>query len=76
MQISRPITKARASLARVAERFEVPIQTELSPAADFWAAEEYHQDYYLKNPGHYARYRRGCGRDARLQQLWGTQGQR
>jgi peptide-methionine (S)-S-oxide reductase len=51
-------------------RFPV-IYTELQAATEFWPAEEYHQDYYKKNPVRYAYYRNGCGRDARVQQLWG-----
>jgi peptide-methionine (S)-S-oxide reductase len=47
------------------------VVTELLPAAAFWPAEDYHQDYYVKNPLRYKYYRNGCGRDARLQQLWG-----
>ncbi len=45
--------------------------TEVLPAATFWVAEDYHQDFYLKNPSHYSRYRKGCGRDRRLSELWG-----
>ena len=41
-------------------------------ATDFWPAEAYHQDYYLKNPVRYNYYRTGCGRDARLKALWGS----
>ena len=48
------------------------IYTELAPAAEFWRAEEYHQDYYKKNPVRYAYYRRACGRDARVAELWGA----
>jgi peptide-methionine (S)-S-oxide reductase len=51
--------------------FKDPIVTELQPATEFWAAEEYHQDYYKKNPVRYKFYRNGCGRDARLAELWG-----
>lgn len=62
---------AEASAARVAGRFDQPIATEIKPASRFYAAEEYHQDYYTKNPIRYKFYRSGCGRDARLAELWG-----
>ena len=51
--------------------FPAPIVTEVVKADTFYRAEEYHQDYYLKNPVRYNYYRTGCGRDARLKQLWG-----
>lgn len=47
------------------------IHTELAPASTFWLAEAYHQDYYKKNPLRYNYYRKSCGRDARLQEIWG-----
>jgi peptide-methionine (S)-S-oxide reductase len=63
---------AEASRRRVAERLGVPIQTEIADAGAFHPAEEYHQDYYRKNPIRYGFYRRGCGRDARLAEIWGA----
>lgn len=50
--------------------FKEPIVTELTGATAFYPAEDYHQDYYLKNPIRYKYYRFGCGRDKRLEQLW------
>ena len=48
------------------------IQTEISPAGAFYAAEDYHQDFYQKNPVRYKFYRFNCGRDKRLEQVWGS----
>lgn len=62
--------RSRAELATT-KPFEQPIATEIVAAATFYAAEDYHQDYYLKNPFRYKFYRAGCGRDRRLQELWG-----
>lgn len=47
------------------------IHTELAAASTFYTAEQYHQDYYKKNPVRYAYYRRSCGREARLEDIWG-----
>jgi peptide-methionine (S)-S-oxide reductase len=64
---------ARASLERVRERFEGrEIAVEIEALEEFFPAEEYHQDFYEKNPDHYKRYRTGCRRDARLRAVWGS----
>ena len=62
--------ESKAALER-SRRFREPIVTEVVDAATFHPAEAYHQDYYTKNPIRYKYYRGRCGRDARLEQLWG-----
>jgi peptide-methionine (S)-S-oxide reductase len=61
---------SRDALAK-GKPFREPIVTEIAMAGAFTPAEDYHQDYYMKNPVRYNLYRTGCGRDARLKELWG-----
>jgi peptide-methionine (S)-S-oxide reductase len=61
---------SKAALGK-SKPFKDPIVTEIAMAGPFYAAEDYHQDFYEKNPVRYNLYRSGCGRDARLKQLWG-----
>jgi peptide-methionine (S)-S-oxide reductase len=69
-------TASRAALEK-SKPFKEPVVTEVvlptGTAGTFYAAEDYHQDYYKKNPVRYNYYRSSCGRDARLKQLWGGQ---
>ncbi|GAB2794955.1 peptide-methionine (S)-S-oxide reductase MsrA [Halomonas shantousis] len=62
---------AEQSKAALKQHFERNIATQIEPAGEFWAAEDYHQDYYRKNPVRYRFYRAGCGRDERLKEVWG-----
>ena len=63
--------QSKAALEK-SKPFKAPIVTEITQAGEFYPAEEYHQHYYKKNPIRYAYYRNGCGRDQRLQELWGS----
>jgi peptide-methionine (S)-S-oxide reductase len=65
---------AEATRTKHQARFKQPIQTEITAATTFYKAEDYHQDYYKTNPVRYQFYRFNCGRDARLEELWGKPG--
>jgi len=72
----RDSTQRREALAsrrtlEASGELKSPIVTLILPAGAFWPAEEYHQDFWRRNPDHYGRYRVGCGRDRRLAQIWG-----
>ena len=65
---------SRAEIEKT-KKFRERIITPVERATEFWPAESYHQDYHLKNPVRYKFYRNGCGRDARLKELWGEPAQ-
>ena len=65
------LAEASKKALEESKRFRGPIYTEVTAAATFYPAEEYHQKYYQKNPVRYKLYRFNCGRDQRLRELWG-----
>ena len=68
----KQLATAKKSEAAAAAELGKPLATEVAAAGTFWPAEEYHQDYYRKNPLRYAYYRSGCGRDQRVEAVWGA----
>ena len=70
-EAQRKAAEASKAALEKTKPFKAPIVTPIEMAGTFHPAEDYHQDYYLKNPVRYKFYRNGCGRDARLRELWG-----
>ncbi len=68
----RKLAEASKAKYEKLKPFPQPILTEITKAGPFYPAEDYHQDYYKKNPLHYKFYVTGCGRYARLDSLWGA----
>jgi peptide-methionine (S)-S-oxide reductase len=64
---------AEASKAAVERQLKAPVVTYVRKAGPFWRAEEYHQDFYKKNSMHYHAYSMACGRDRKLDEMWGKQ---
>ena len=68
----RRLAEASKATVEKSKPFKEPIVTPIAAAGDFWPAEDYHQDFYKKNPVRYSTYRVGCGRDQRVRALWGA----
>ncbi len=69
-QEQRQLAQASKAALQQSGVFSKPIVTDVVPAGPFYVAEDYHQNFYLKNPTHYSRYRRGSGRDSFISQYW------
>ena len=62
---------AETDKQEISAKFGMPVATAVLPQAQFYPAEDYHQDYYTKNPAQYKYYKWGCGRAQRLEEIWG-----
>ena len=69
-EVQRRLAEQSKMALATSQRFSNSIVTEIAPASEFYAAEDYHQNYYQKHPVRYQVYRFGCGRDQRLAKLW------
>ena len=65
--------QAEKSKTALQGRFKQPIATQIVSASEFYPAEDYHQDFHIKNPIRYEAYRIGCGRDRQLAKIWGSE---
>jgi peptide-methionine (S)-S-oxide reductase len=72
-EAQRRAAEASKKALAASGKLKKPIVTEIAAAAKFYPAEDYHQDYYVKNPVRYKIYRTNCGRDDRLRQIWGAE---
>jgi peptide-methionine (S)-S-oxide reductase len=70
-ETQKRLAEASKQALDMSKPFKEPIVTEITAASTFYPAEDYHQNYYQKNPIRYKFYRYNCGRDQRLQELWG-----
>jgi peptide-methionine (S)-S-oxide reductase len=73
-EAQRRAAEASKQAIAASGRIKDPIVTDILPASQFYPAEDYHQEYYVKSALHYKFYRFSCGRDRRLAQLWGDTG--
>ena len=71
-EVQKKAAEASKAVLQKSKPFKGDLLTEITAATEFTPAEDYHQDFYIKNPTRYKFYRAGCGRDSRLKELWGA----